>query len=34
MFLFGLVLGIVIGLAVGSYIQFREKWPWKAKAAS
>ena len=25
---------IIIGLAAGSYIQLREKWPWKAKAAS
>jgi hypothetical protein len=34
MFVLGLIVGIIIGLAAGSYIQFKEKWPWKAKAAS
>jgi F0F1-type ATP synthase assembly protein I len=34
MFVFGLIVGIIIGLAAGSYIQFREKWPWKAASAA
>jgi F0F1-type ATP synthase assembly protein I len=34
MFVFGLIVGIIIGLAAGSYIQFREKWPWKATSAA
>lgn len=34
MFVFGLIVGIIIGLAAGSYIQFSQKWPWKAKETS
>ncbi len=34
MFVFGLIVGIIIGLAAGSYIQFREKWPWKVTSSA